>query len=442
MGQILASRADVARLYGRVAFGATTVDLAAWTGKRYVDVVENLLMAPTPGTVPLDRVPAQLGSVSEPLTGQMWWLNQMLTTPFPLEERMTLLWHNHFATAAGKARGDLVVAQNQTLRTHALGSFRDLLVAVTLDPAMLQWLDGAMNVVGKANENFARECFELFTLGRRPQVYTETDIREAARAFTGWELSGAAQAQYQEAKHDPRTKTILGRTITNQSANEYKAVLDAALAQPSAATFVARRIVQNLAYEVAPDPATDPLVTLVAGQLRTSNWNIRTAVRAMLLSDLFRNADPTQGRQVVRQPIELAIHAAKAVGLPRIDDTTIPAELRAAGQVPFEPPNVGGWLLGPRWLGPSTYLGNYAVSARMQAWRNVLVPARLRTTPPSADIGAGGAAWAAQMGLAALSPTTLAACQAFVASGAGGTEEQLQDGIFILIANSPDWQVM
>lgn len=459
MGEHLASRADVARLFGRAAFGAKPGDLNRWSGQPYANVVEHLLAVPPGGTNPVIDVAAdvidvvgevaELASTTTPLVGQLWWLNRMLTTPFPLEERMTLFWHDHFATAFPVARGDELLNQNQTLRSHALGNFRNLVYDITIDPAMLKWLNGTENVAGQPNENYAREFFELFTLGTSPQVFTETDVREASRAFTGWEAVLTVltkSGQFQAARHDTGTKIVLGQNVPNLGADEHKRVADIALAHPVAPRFIAYKLVQNLAYEPEVTDllaAPDPLIEEVASALVASDWDIRAGVRALLMSDHFRYADPASGRQVVRQPIEIAIHTLKALGLPLLDDAQLVSELRISGQAPFEPPNVGGWPLGEAWLTQSTYLGLYGLTARAQKVRDFHFPLPLlRNLPRSTDIRAGGGAWAAAMGLHALSPTTLAAVRSFVASGQGGNETQLQDGIFQLIANSPDWQVM
>ena len=209
MGEKYASSGDVARLYGRAAFGATAADLDRWTGKLYVDVVDHLLDVPPLGQRPaVDdalRIALERGDTLDGGSriiflieqGQQWWLERMRTTPYPLEERMTLFWHDHFATGPtdkGTTLGALI-AQNQLLRKHALGDFRTLCEEITLDPAMLFWLDGAFNSAIAPNENYAREFFELFTLGTIPQIYTENDIRESAKAYTGWSAASVRSSR-------------------------------------------------------------------------------------------------------------------------------------------------------------------------------------------------------------------------------------------------------
>src|SRR5688572_29560395 len=166
---------DVARLLGRTSFGATAADLDLWTGRNYADLVESIVAtsaAPVPAPAPLPDEVVRLSlehnkdaSWAPAQAARAWWLERMRTSPFPLLERMTLFWHGHFATAVSIPPFvyDLI-RQNQTIRTHALGSFRDLAAAMTVDPAMLYWLNGYHNTIPHPNENYAREFFELFTL--------------------------------------------------------------------------------------------------------------------------------------------------------------------------------------------------------------------------------------------------------------------------------------
>ena len=320
-----ASRSDVARLFGRAAFGATAADLDRWAGQPYVAVVDFLVNVPDPAT----RMPAaddarrillETSGASLALN-QGWWLERMRTTTYPLEERVTLFLHDHFATAttgSGLPDAGMLLRQNQTLRSRSLGNFRTLAGEITIDPAMLHWLSGVSNTRGRPNENYGRELLELFTLGTKPQVYTETDIREAARALTGWTYNAVTrQLAFNANLHDTGSKSVLGRTITNQGALEYLAVVNAALAQPIAARWLAYKLVLNFGY--VPDTtdlltAPDPLVAAVADALGP-NWDLRNAVRTLLLADGFRFADAAAGRRSVRQPIETRRPCRQGPGL-------------------------------------------------------------------------------------------------------------------------------
>ena len=491
----VATRQDVSRLFARAAFGATGQDLDTWAGQPYADVVEHLLDIPAldgrpaaadePERLLLERAPEgaadpnrvlRMAGVSigggDDLRTEVegagnWWLERMRTTQYPLEERMTLLWHDHFATAylAPYPDAAMLVRQNQTLRRHALGNFRTLIETMTLDPAMLYWLNGNENQKGKPNENYARELFELFTLGVIPQVYTEQDIREAARALTGWTVTGPLldQATFSSGNHDTRPKTVLGVTFGNLGDQEYKKVIDIALAQQAAPKFVAYKMAINFAYvpstgDLFQDP--DPLVDKVAASLTSSGWNLKEAVRTLLMSDEFRYADPTAGRQIVRQPIDLVVSALKQIGVsantvnPRVplfgppDQTpTVIEILRRMGQVPFDPPNVGGWPASKEWLSPVTTLARYdwGVTVYNLYARIALIftngptpTAALNPLPASSNLDA----WAERFGLAGLSANTTTLIQDYLQARAGVQESEKQAGVLILLASSPEWMVM
>ena len=247
MAEATATRADIARLFGRAAFGATNADLDFWTGKPYVDAVDHLLTGPDApeledGVTELYRQTLQLSGNLE--AHQHWWMEQMRTTSWPLRERMTLFWHNHFATAVtGENRPDpyMLMQQTNTLRLKGLGNFRDLVAAMNVDEAMLHWLDGAQSAPPKPNENYAREFFELFTLGKSPQVYSEGDIREAARAFTGWQPSGT-EGSFNANRHDHGAKHVLGVTVPDLGAAEHLEIMQIALRQPVAYRFIAWKL--------------------------------------------------------------------------------------------------------------------------------------------------------------------------------------------------------
>jgi uncharacterized protein (DUF1800 family) len=456
VGSPTATRADVARLYGRAAFGISGVELDQYTGQPYADVVNRLVDIPDqPVRVYKDEVTrTQLETNAEFNIEECerWWLERMRSTLFPLEERMTLFWHDHFATGYGPdpfARS--MVKQNQTLRVNALGNYRTLCNAVTLDPAMLQYLSGTESYVSPGpggtmirhvNENYGREFFELFTLGVIPQVYTEADMKESARALTGWlayssdSVQGANAVQFNVNRHDRGTKTVLGTTIGGPGTdepNEYKKITDIALAQPVASRYLAWKLVAHFAYvpsvtDLLAD--TDPLVTKVAASLRATDWSIKEAVRTMLLADEFRYSKPR-----VRMPVELIAHGCKALNI-NADENVYPQFwylAQKAGQEVFRPPNVSGWPYEKAWLSQTKTLARYDIATTLfTKWQ--LKP----TSPASTDL----AGWARLLGIAALSPTTTAACNAYLAARAASTEAIKKAGVFILIATSPDWQVM
>ncbi|MBW3536870.1 MAG: DUF1800 domain-containing protein [Actinobacteria bacterium] len=452
----LLTRHDVASILGRAAFGATAADLDLWTGKTQDELAAHLLAVPTDSSgfqVQPDEprrlaVTAAATSAGRQNGGaqlqaaQGWWLERMRTTTAPLHERMTLLWHDHFATAHSPMLPNTatLVLQNQTLRAGALGSFRGLLANVTTDPAMLYWLDGARSVTGKPNENYAREFLELFTMGVSPQQFTEGDIREAARAFTGWIVNGQRAAAFDQRRHDPGDKTFLGRRIPNLGKTEHLAIRDAALQTPVSSRFLAWKLVQKFAYDPGPiDLMTDadPLVARVASTLR-QGWNIRDAVEVMLRAPEFRR----RPQPVARQPVEQAVHACKVLGVPA-DAAPVIQALDVMGQRLFAPPNVGGWPVDEEWLAPGTTLARYrlATFVETEARRRsamVELPVGPQALPESADL----AAWAARFGLAGFSANTERTLRGYLAAAAGAPEAQRQKGVMTLVISSPDWTVM
>ncbi len=268
-----------------------------------------------------------------------WWVYRMLCGPDPLTERLTLFWHNHFATSAAKA-GTAVYRQNEIFREFGRGPFGELLRRVVKDPALLIYLDAPANRKGQPNENLARELMELFTLGIGH--YTETDVKEAARTLTGWGVAGGA-FQEDPGQHDGGEKTILGRTGRWTGDDLVKMLLD----HPATASRLAARLCEHFLGEGAADAAA---VRALADGLRRRNLDVGWAVGTVLRSRAFF-AEANLGTRVLG-PAEYVVGAARALelfGPP--PSTLILAEFVAhLGQDLFHPPNVGGWPGGRDWL--------------------------------------------------------------------------------------------
>jgi uncharacterized protein (DUF1800 family) len=278
----------------------------------------------------------------------------MLHTPHPLLERMTLFWHGHFATSAAKVTdADLMFQQNKLLRTQALGDFRQLVHEVARDPAMLIYLDSATNRKGHPNENFARELMELFCLGEGE--YSEKDVQELARCFTGWEIK-QNKFRFNRFQHDGGEKTLLGKTGTFPDGESIDWVLD----QRQAANFIVGKLYRAF---VCDEPAPDPqLLAPLAEEFRASGLQIAPVVRRMLASQLFFS-EHARARKV-RSPVDLAI------GLLRTLEGTanthqLAADLQSNGQGLFFPPNVKGWDGGRAWINSATILGRANMAARL-----------------------------------------------------------------------------
>jgi len=271
---------------------------------------------------------------------QLWWLNRMLTTPAPLQEKMAFVLHGHFTTAAIE-KGvwpNLVLAQNQLLRQYALGNLHDLTLAVSKDPAMLLYLDNAENNKSHPNENYSRELMELFTLGIGN--YTEEDVRQSARAFTGWTIDRrTGEFTFNARTHDDGSKTFLGRTGNFDGSD----IVDIIYQQRAAETLWATSLLSAFVYN-DPEPA---LVDEFANVISRNKFELAPSMSALLRSNVFYSARAY--RALVKSPVEFVVGAHKQMGLERIVDGT-PAALRAMGQVLFYPPNVAGWPGGANWL--------------------------------------------------------------------------------------------
>lgn len=275
-----------------------------------------------------------------------WWLYRMRHTPAALLEKVTLFWHGHFATSAAKVDDvKLMLAQNELLRENALGSFTAMVKALSRDPAMLLYLDSATNRKTHPNENYAREVMELFCLGLGN--YTEHDIQEVARCFTGWEIR-RGRFRFDRYQHDFGEKTVLGSTGEWDGDDAIHVIL----AQDAAPDFIVRKLVRYfVADEINDWP--DALFSPLADELRESQFQIEHTVRRILQSKLFFSTHSI-GRKV-RSPVELTIGLLRSLES-NISMYQLGNELQELGQVPFFPPNVKGWDGGRTWINSSTLL--------------------------------------------------------------------------------------
>jgi uncharacterized protein (DUF1800 family) len=279
---------------------------------------------------------------------QQWWLGRMIASPAPLQEKMTLFWHGHFTSSPEKqTSAQELLMQNQLFREYALGNVRDLTLHVSQDPAMLRYLDNNVNVKAHPNENYARELMELFTLGIG--TYTEQDIRESARAFTGWTFrknpDGTGSFYDNRNVHDDGTKTFLGQT-GNFSGND---VVNIIFQQPAAAKWFATKLLSFFVY-MDPEPA---LVNQVAALITRNNFELKPVMSALLRSNVFFS--DRAYRALVKSPVEFVVGTHQLFGIPEVAPVEL-ATLRAMGQVLFYPPNVKGWDGGAAWLSSATIL--------------------------------------------------------------------------------------
>jgi uncharacterized protein (DUF1800 family) len=281
------------------------------------------------------------GSAGDPERLKAWWVYRMLFGPDPLTERLALMWHNHFATSIAKV-GDAAAMrrQNEIFRAHARAPFGELLAAVTHDPALLLWLDAPANRAGHPNENLARELMELFTLGIGH--YTEADVKEAARALTGWTVAGH-RFRAEADRHDDGVKTILGRRGRWTGDDLAKLLLE----QPATAERLAWRLGEQFLGEGPVSPAD---VRALADDLRDHDLDVGRGVATVLRSRAFF-AGGNLGRRVTA-PAEFCVGAARALEMfDAAPSTLVVADWSARlGQDLFQPPNVGGWPGGRQWV--------------------------------------------------------------------------------------------
>jgi uncharacterized protein (DUF1800 family) len=338
----------VGHLYRRASFGANLNDLESGLRVGPEKAVAALLKG-GPGLEEFDSRMAPLADsisrANNPVQMRAWWVARMLSSPHPLQEKITLFWHNHFATSNGKVQNvRFMLGQYALLRKYALGNFAALLKEMSYDPAMLIWLDGRGSKKGNPNENYARELMELFSLGIGN--YTEKDIREAARAFTGWNVAGT-EATFDPTQHDDTEKTVLTRK-GNWKPDD---IVRICLEQKSAPSFIVGKLYRFLVSETVP--ATPELLEPLASQFRKSNFDFGALVQTVLSSNLFFS--DMVYRTKVKSPVDYTLGIVRALE-GRVGATQLSASLEQLGQNLFNPPSVKGWDGGTTWLNGQTLL--------------------------------------------------------------------------------------
>lgn len=344
----------VGHLYRRAGFGATWTELE----KAVRDGPEKTIDALLKGGDKQAAFEREWTERSKHVTSggdesqmRAFWLHRILHSPHPLREKLTLFWHNHFATSNVKVNNvPYMLAQNELLRRHALGSFRAMVLEISKDPAMMVWLDTNLSKKGMPNENYARELMELFTLGIGN--YTEQDVREAARAFTGWQVANvlpgaAAKFLFSESEHDDGAKTVLGKTGKWTGED----IVCICLEQKSAPYFLAGKLFRYVISEtIAPAPE---LLEPLAAQFRKSDYDVAGLLAMMLRSNLFFSEQVYRTR--VKSPVDFAagiIHALEG----NVGTIALAGALDGMGQQLFYPPSVKGWDGGKAWLNSTTLL--------------------------------------------------------------------------------------
>jgi len=416
-------------LLRRAGFGATAAELDHYSNMGLGGAIDEL--------VDYSRIPDDVdgkigtpGYVGTTSTGEFSpstvindarqrWLFRMIHSRRPLQEKMTLFWHNHFATAYSKLAGNLTAVdatrmlaakksehpaglpgQIELFRDNALGNFRDLLVQVAKDPAMLVWLDGRSNVKAKPQENFAREVMELFTMG--VGFYTEPDVYAGARVFTGWNLERVGSADdpngyyrfvYNAAQHETTAKTFSfpiyadgTKTIPARSASagmqDGLDLIDALARNPETARRLARKLYGFFVSEIN-DP-DELLVTQLANIYLQNNYTMAPVVRALLYSREF--TAPANYFTRYTWPAEFVIRAVKEVGYAGFSVNSAVGAMANMGQQLFEPPDVAGWDLGTNWFSTGAMLArmNFAATLTLNQRFNIASAARGKGSTPEA----------------------------------------------------------
>ncbi len=339
----------VTHLYRRAGFAVGWRDLQKAERMTPAEVVHQLI---SPGSQAaafnsqMRRMARTVLANGEPHRLAAWWLYRMMHTPDQLAEKMILFWHGHFATSAAKVEdAALMYDQHEVLRRNGLGDFGQMTLQIAQDPAMLIYLDSATNRKAHPNENFARELMELFCMGEGR--YSEQDIRELARCFTGWEIK-RKRFRFNRYQHDFGSKSILDQTGEFSGEDGVRVVLE----QKSTPRFIAAKLVR---FFVMDEPWPDPvLIEPLAEQFERDGLRLKPLVERILGSRLFFS-EHALGRKI-KSPVEVAMGLLRALQA-TTDTTALERRLVALGQGLFYPPNVKGWDGGRTWINSSTLLG-------------------------------------------------------------------------------------
>lgn len=342
----------VEHLLRRAGFGATPEELKHYKDLGFDGAVDELI---NPEKVKNDKLDELLAKQDFDFTDmgdtRRWWIYRMAYTRRPLEEKLTLFWHGHFATSNAKTNNPfLMYQQNELFRQHGMGDFQDTLLQVSKDPAMIIWLDNQQNRKNKPNENYAREIMELFTMGIGN--YSETDIKEAARAFTGW--AAPSTYYFNKKQHDFGEKTFLGEKGNFNGDDICKILAN----KPATAKHISKKLIAYFVYD-EPD---QEVVERIADVYLTNNRDIRKVMHAVLSDKAFKSDKSYHGK--IKSPAELVVGTVKSLQVQKLDGD-LPSLMARMGQNLFEPPNVKGWDGGLAWIATDTMMERFNYAARI-----------------------------------------------------------------------------
>ena len=466
---------QAAHLLRRVGFGGSPAEVAAFAAMSMDAAVDRLIRFPdTSGleampqltedrprkvlrAMAMEMTPVQPGQPAPALTTEQikalgkshfenavalmqWWIGRMIATPAPLQEKMTLFFHGHF-TSAYEGKGITaqdVLTQNQLYRSYALGNIRKLTLALSQDPAMLKYLDNRANRAQHPNENYARELMELFTLGIGN--YTEQDVRESARAFTGYTLDVDDQFVFNRRQHDDGSKTFLGQT-GNFTGDD---IVNIIFQQPAAAQFFAKKLLEFYVYS-DPEPQ---LVDAVASQLKKNNFELAPVMSVLLRSNVLHSERAY--RALVKSPTEFVVGSYKLFSLPgtAVDQPVLGA-MNRMGQRLFYPPNVKGWDGGAAWINSGTLLTRENLASTLCANPQMMQTATWLTQGASLDPKTLSTHIVAQVLQGDISPASRAQLDAYL-GGAGTSalamlsgenfDERIRGAVYLAMA-TPAYQL-
>ena len=381
--------AQAAHLLRRATFGPTRAEITTAAGQSLTQVINRLLTAPATLAPPVNgfsndmSVPVGGQWVTAPFNDNFeswrmrslraWWVGQMLQST-TLVEKMTLFWHNHFVVEFDEIyEGRYSYSYLALLRRYALGNIKQLAKDITVEPAMLRYLNGNQNRVGAPNENYGRELLELFTMGKGPLVgpgnyttYTEADVQAAAKVLTGWRDSQTdINGYYTAARHDTTTKqfssAFANQTIANQGDQEYKALIDMIFNELETAVFLVRKLYRWFVYYVIDPAAEQNVIQPLAAQLKQNGYNLAPVLRTLLTSEHF--FDMENVGCIIKSPIELVLSTVRQLPIAFPPASNVLAQYgiwdwlvdRASVQQQKlgDPPNVAGWPA--YWQTPQYY---------------------------------------------------------------------------------------
>lgn len=375
---------DIAHVLRRMGFGGSPEDIDELVPRGREGAVDFLIDFTRIDNKPMEDVLAASFDFSDVTDNQKfnqgeirrWWFTRMVYTRRQFEEKMTLFWHNHFATALSKVDERLIYNQNLTLRANVLERFDTLLLKVSQDPAMLVWLDGTTNVLGSPNENFAREIQELFTMGVNDVVtgapnYTEQDVKEIARAFTGGKFRrdrAGAGLTFSFFKADNQVDKG-SKTIYGQTANfTWEDVITILSARRSTARYLVKELFEFFVYPLTSSAADKQTIEKFADVYMNKDHSIKELIRAIFTSDEFFSDRARFA--LVKQPVELVVGAIRMLGGTYNPGTwergqssnTLAGSTRSMGQDLFNPPDVNGWDLHLGWVNTASMLDRFNFS--------------------------------------------------------------------------------